>query len=90
LYDLGMPKSKAADGMFRFFNNVGREHVPRARTFAKFTPEEIFGILQLISGRDAHDIITYANTCKSGSRKVTLEDVQHVADLFQVKEVQES
>jgi len=85
-----MPKSKAADRMFHFFNNTGREHTPRANTFKKLSPEEIHQILQLIAGRDAHDIVAYANICKVSSRKVTLEDVQQVANLLSVKEIQES
>lgn len=85
-----MAKNRAVEGMFHFFDNKGRANIPRARTFQHFTPEEVFKLLQLVNGRDAHDIVAYANTCKSSSRKVTVEDVQQVANMLKVKEVQES
>jgi hypothetical protein len=85
-----MAKSKAADSMYRFFSSKGRAAIPRARTFQNFSPEEIFQLLQLVNGRDAHDAVAYANVCRSSSRKVTVEDVEQVANMLNVKEVQES
>lgn len=83
-------KGKAIDGMFRFFSETGRACSPRAKTLKNFTPEEIVKMLELIGGRDAHDIVAYANTCKVSSRLVTVEDVQQVMNMMRVKEIQES
>jgi len=83
-------KNKIVDGMFRFFSEGGREHSPRALTFKHFSPEEIVKILELVSGRDAHDIVAYANTCRVSSKQITVDDVRQVVNMMKVKEVQES
>lgn len=87
-----MPKktNRAVEGMVKFFNGRGRGKSPRPRVFSVFSPKEMFQIIQLLDGRDAHDLAAYVNVHKTGSKNLSLEDVQYVANLFCVKEVQDS
>ncbi len=85
-----MKASNRVSGMFKFFNAEGRGKLLRKKALEDFTSEEIVHLCQIIHGKDAHDIITYINTCRSGSKEISVEEVDEVKRLFTVKDVLES
>lgn len=84
-----MPKETVSQQLYKFFSHRGKGNRPRADSLDNFTSEEIVQLISLIRGRNAHEIIVFANTYRVSSKEVTVQDIDECRRLLKVSEVQE-